>query len=295
MRKARNLREALRALSDSDLLLLLERSDPDLEHKICFEMGRRHMRIALEPLRKRLSSLNPRVRETAAEALGMLGDHSAGADLLALFSDWGQPVPVRDTCAYALARLAYRPALPRLLSALADVNPTVRICSLAALAEIGDAEISERVQDARSTEQNPKVLKAFDSALAEIAPRRQSRQKTRRAAMLQPRFSASQMIPEQIVHRFFSYSGRYSERIPIIGGETSGAQKWPTETIEQIQPDLPLKPPLSAVPSAHSTLYFFGRHPEDRAASQPDPGFNGAEYFTELVRPAALHEVEAEG
>ncbi len=94
------------------------------------------MREAAELLRALLDSPEPDVRSAAAEALGKIGDRSAGDELARLLADAKQPVFVRDTCAYALARLAYAPALDVLISALRDPNETVRNCASAAVSVI---------------------------------------------------------------------------------------------------------------------------------------------------------------
>ena len=65
-----------------------------------------------------------------------IGDAEPGPELLKLFRDPKQPDNVRDTCAYSLALLRYRPAVADLLSALSDPSPSVRLCVVAALAAI---------------------------------------------------------------------------------------------------------------------------------------------------------------
>ena len=87
-------------------------------------------------LRALLDSPEPDVRSAAAEALGKIGDRSAGDVLARLLSDEKQPVFVRDTCAYALARLAYAPALDILINALRDRHQTARNCASAAVSVI---------------------------------------------------------------------------------------------------------------------------------------------------------------
>lgn len=160
-----NLRDALQSEADAELLLLLEKSDAEMQARICFEFGRRQSNGAVEPLRKRLKSEDALLREAAAEALGKIGDPSVGEDLLRLFSDENQPVPVRDTCAYALGRLAYKPAVQKLLAALADPSSTVRSCAVAALSTIGDAEIRGPVEIALETEREPTVRRAMQGLL----------------------------------------------------------------------------------------------------------------------------------
>ncbi len=170
-KKPSNLRDLLQSEPDAELLLLLEKPNEEMQAKVCFELGRRRTKAAVESLRQRLTSKNPLVREAAAEALGQIGDSSAGDDLLRLFSDGTQQVSVRDTCAYALGRLAYKPALPRLLASLADPSSTVRICAVAALSAVGDADIRDPVEIALETERDAKVRDAMQGLL-ELLPRK---------------------------------------------------------------------------------------------------------------------------
>src|ERR1700730_5544436 len=93
IRKRRN--ESLLA----DLRLV---DDPVTQRKAAFELGRRGLKQAVEALRALLTSPQTDVRSAAAEALGKIGDTSAGDDLARLLSDEQQPTFVRDTCAYAL-------------------------------------------------------------------------------------------------------------------------------------------------------------------------------------------------
>jgi HEAT repeat protein len=164
----RNLRDVLRAEDESRLLYSLEIAAADLQAKIAAELGRRRSKAAVEPLRHRLKSEETGLREAAAEALGRIGDLSAGEDLLQLFSDRRQPASIRDTSAYALGRLRYRPAIPELLSALADPSASVRICAVAALAAIGDVTARERIQLAWAAEQEPKVRNSMRLALRSL-------------------------------------------------------------------------------------------------------------------------------
>src|SRR5712692_8648429 len=133
--RKKTLRDQLRRRSKELLLADLAAGDSERQRKAAFEAGRRGMREAAELLRALLDSPEPDVRSAAAEALGKIGDRSAG-DKLARLADEQQPVFVRDTCAYAVARLAYAPALDILISALWDPHQTVRNCASAAVSVI---------------------------------------------------------------------------------------------------------------------------------------------------------------
>jgi HEAT repeat protein len=164
-KKPSSLRDLLQSETDAELLLVLEKPNQEMQARVCFELGRRQSKTAVESIRRRLTSKGALVREAAAEALGQIGDSSAGDDLLRLFSDEAQPVPVRDTCAYALGRLAYKPALPKLLASLSDPSPTVRSCVVAALSAMGDAKIRGPVEIALQAEGDVTVRRAMQSLL----------------------------------------------------------------------------------------------------------------------------------
>jgi HEAT repeat protein len=142
-----NVREALRAAEESDLLAELQRAANDRKRKIAGELGRRGSRQAVEPLRSLLSSEDADLRASAAQALGKIGDASVGGELTLLLSDEQQPVFVRDTCAYALARLAYAPALDVLRAAAQDAHESIRNCASSAIAAI----LRSRGEDAVTT------------------------------------------------------------------------------------------------------------------------------------------------
>jgi HEAT repeat protein len=138
------LRDELRD-TRTELLLwhLMKDRDPVMQRRIAFELGRRKAREATGHLQGLLEkSPDVRTRAAAAEALGEIGDEAAGEDLVNVFSDDTQPAELRDTCAYALARLGYEPALGRLFRGLLDPAPSVRRCALSAIASIGgEAEL----------------------------------------------------------------------------------------------------------------------------------------------------------
>ncbi len=165
--RKKTLRDQLRLRSKKLLLADLAAGDPERQRKAAFEAGRRAMREAAELLRALLDSPEPDVRSAAAEALGKIGDRSAGDELARLLADAKQPVFVRDTCAYALARLAYAPALDVLISALRDPNETVRNCASAAVSVIvnspGFRPTSGPFQSSQILSENWKIVKTEKS------------------------------------------------------------------------------------------------------------------------------------
>lgn len=171
-RRPKTMRDVLQRSDTADLLWRLETTEPAMQARICFELGRRAAKEAVEPLRKHLSSRDQKVREASAEALGQIGDRSAGEDLLKLFSDTRQPETVRDTCAFALARLAYEPATQELVKALADPSPTVRICVVSALAAIRNPDTRLHVELALLIEQDSRVKAAIEAMLKLVPAQR---------------------------------------------------------------------------------------------------------------------------
>ena len=168
MRRPKTVRDLLQNEEEGRLLYLLDTTEPLLQAKISLELGRRGIKASIEPLRRRLSSPDSQLREAAAEALGKIGDPASGADILRLFKDTQQPTSVRDTCAYALARLGYRPAVPALISALADSSESVRVCAVAALAATGDRNVVEPIKLALQTETHTTVRAAMKNLLASV-------------------------------------------------------------------------------------------------------------------------------
>lgn len=167
----RSFRERLRELSEAELLALLEAGDEATQARACLQLGSRRAKKAVGALVRRLSSANSGLREAAAEALGRIGELTAGEPILALLLDVAQPETVRDTCAYALARLAYKPALYALLAKLFDPSETVRICAVAALASIAAPEARSYAELAQATETDARVREAI-AGLLEILTKR---------------------------------------------------------------------------------------------------------------------------
>ncbi len=169
-RAVKTLREILRRQSDAELLWNLDEKPADVQAKICLELGRRRAKEAVGNLRSRLGSAHEGLREAAAEALGEIGDASAAEDLLKLLLDREQPEGVRDTCAFALAKLKYSPAIAELASALSDPSPSVRLCVTAALAAIRNPVVRERVEQTLAIESDPAVRVAM-AHLLDLLPR----------------------------------------------------------------------------------------------------------------------------
>lgn len=143
-------RDFVRARPDDELYTWL--ADPLLQRKAAHELGRRRNRPALAKLIDLLDSPEPLVREAAADALGNIGDRRAGEKLTAVLVREGEPREVRDTCAFALARIGFQPAFDVLVAALADPDVTVRVCVAAALAAIDTPAALDVLANAASWE-----------------------------------------------------------------------------------------------------------------------------------------------
>ncbi|MGO8994918.1 MAG: HEAT repeat domain-containing protein [Polyangiaceae bacterium] len=154
-------RGGLRARRTDRLVADIESAPAEMAARIVHEIARRGDVGAIPRIRGLLTSDDARVREAAADALGKLGALEAGEAVLALFRDARQPSSVRDTCAYALARLRYGAAVPHLVAALDDPEPSVRICAVAAIASIGDPVGYHRVEIASALEQDARVRGAM--------------------------------------------------------------------------------------------------------------------------------------
>lgn len=180
-KSAKTVRDILREQSDDELLWNLDQRSPDVQAKICLELGRRKVK-AVGAVRSRLSSQESALREAAAEALGEIGDLSAAPKLLNLLLDRNQPEGVRDTCAFALAKLKYGAGVAEVASALNDPSPSVRLCVIAALLAIGKAEVCEQVEFALAIETDETVKVAMRKLLDSLCMKRRSGAITRRPA-----------------------------------------------------------------------------------------------------------------
>src|SRR5438552_1826558 len=105
--KQPNRRDLFRRVADSELVFLLGTAEFETQRVVSHELGRRRSKDAVPLLIHRLATPDLKLREAAADALGLIGEQMGGPALLALFADTAQPEHVRDTCAYALARLAF--------------------------------------------------------------------------------------------------------------------------------------------------------------------------------------------
>lgn len=79
-------------------------------------------------------------------------------ELLRLLLDReGQPTSVRDTCAYAIARIGSCSDVEKLATCLDDPETTVRNCVAAALASVGGPVARRALEDALSNETDARL------------------------------------------------------------------------------------------------------------------------------------------
>lgn len=168
VRRYRSFRDVLKSLSDDELLLHLRDRDAGLQRKAAIELGRRKCARAVDDLVRILKSGENRSRAAAADALGLIGDERAGAALVETLRAADQPPAVRDSCAYALCRLSYPPAVDALLDALSDPAPSVRVCAASALAAIGESRAFHAVLLACHAETDHRVKEALKATLQQL-------------------------------------------------------------------------------------------------------------------------------
>ncbi len=117
---------------------------------------------------EQLRSEDPDVRANAAEALGAIGDASAGPALLELLEDRGEPTFVRDTAAMSLGLVGYHPAWKALCKHLGDPERTVRYCSAKALSFLKEPLSREYLKEALGRENEEMVVIQIQEALLEL-------------------------------------------------------------------------------------------------------------------------------
>ena len=164
-------RQAMRTLQHREFLpcILEAMSNHDttseMKRLITEIIYRARWQEALPSLIQQLRTRDSKLRSITAEALGAIGDASAGPALLEILSDKDQPTSVRDTAALSLGMVRYRPAMPHLVATLADPADSVRRTAAQALQLLADPSAIEALQHARDIEANQRVRAAIDAAL----------------------------------------------------------------------------------------------------------------------------------
>ncbi|MGD2091546.1 MAG: M56 family metallopeptidase [Candidatus Aminicenantes bacterium] len=113
-----------------------------------------------------LKSPSAKVRESAANALGKLGDRRVVPALIETLRD--ENAVVREHAASALRDLGERRAVPALIEALADEDAVVREHVATALGTLGDKRAVQPLMDTLQKEQNQVVQEHIISALKKL-------------------------------------------------------------------------------------------------------------------------------
>ncbi|MEO6458048.1 MAG: HEAT repeat domain-containing protein [Chloroflexia bacterium] len=154
-----------RAKTAEIIAVLAETDHPDVRAVLCYGLGRRCAIEAVPVLIDCLHDPDGRVCTEAAEALGNIGDPRAGPVLFEQFC--GPTKCSENLLAYALGAVGYRPAIPKLIEALAD--PDLRGSATISLGSLGVVEAKAALQDALNNETDSEsVRKLIKRALSAI-------------------------------------------------------------------------------------------------------------------------------
>jgi HEAT repeat protein len=137
-----------RAKSSQLIKVLAGTQSTLLRWALCHRLSRRCAPEAVPVLIQCLDDSDPDVCTEAAEALGNIGDGSAGPALYKRFSDPG--ACSRNLLAYALGNVGYQHAIPDLVKALSD--PDLRGSAAISLASLGAVETQGMLQIALEQE-----------------------------------------------------------------------------------------------------------------------------------------------
>jgi HEAT repeat protein len=150
LRKQASIREMCRALAQT--------TDAHSRQVLCDVLGFRHAKSAVSLLIECLSDPTEKVRASAADALGKIGDSRAGEALMHQF-EVENALPVRRMLACVLGAVNYKPAIPHLIQCLQDSDASLRGCAAWALGILRASEAVDGLRKAltRETEAYPKV------------------------------------------------------------------------------------------------------------------------------------------
>ena len=165
------LRDSLILASDDEIVRRLADSGDSELFALAYEAGRRRLADAVANLIMLLSSSDLDIQLGALEALGEIGDYRAGPEILAVLTGPSKRDPsIRDTAAWSLGLLRYRPALATLELMLQAPEPTVRSCAAAALVAIGDQTAFPALQLRLLQEPDQAVRKDLIAAVQALRP-----------------------------------------------------------------------------------------------------------------------------
>jgi HEAT repeat protein len=130
--------------SITELVIALQNSTGLVRQILCDILGERQEQLAIPVLINCLNDTSPGVRSSTADALGKIGDSSAGEALLKRFDGTEKDTGVRQMLGIALGAVGYKPAIPFLIQALKDTDTTLRGCAAWSLGVLKakEAEVS---------------------------------------------------------------------------------------------------------------------------------------------------------
>jgi HEAT repeat protein len=148
LREAASILELRRALAQT--------TDAHSRQVLCDVLGFRHARSAVSELIECLSDPSEKVRASAADALGKIGDVRAGEVLMQAF-EAEAALPVRRTLACALGAVGHKPSISMLIECLKDSDSSLRGCAAWALGILRVTETADVLREAlqRETESYP--------------------------------------------------------------------------------------------------------------------------------------------
>lgn len=175
-KSSKTIADVLHQRSVAELLWALATvEDPEWLRRICAELGRRRAVDAAEEIVRVLQRARRagqwRLLEACIDALGRIGESWTGGSVVDVLRDSTLPVGVRDSAAFALAQMEYRPAIDALIASVSDSNRTVRLCAAAALARVGDGKARSRLELLIPAESDAEVRAALSRAVTAVTER----------------------------------------------------------------------------------------------------------------------------
>jgi HEAT repeat protein len=167
----RKMRRAVRALKRRTRFPCLEAALRDAQVATSVKRGITELLYelrwpeAVTVLVEQVQSSDPHVRANAAEAIGAIGDVSAGPALLPLLDDLSEPTYVRDTAAFSLGLVGYHPAWRTCVKYLSDPERTVRYCCAKALSFFNEPESRRHLEEALESETEEMVRMQLQETL----------------------------------------------------------------------------------------------------------------------------------
>jgi HEAT repeat protein len=145
-----------REAPDQELVAALQRvSDLNTRQLLHYVIGERKIQTAVPLLIEHLSDSNAKIRYSAADALGAIGDPRSGNVMFNRFAKHETDQGVRTMLAAALGAVEYEPAVPALMEALTYDGPEgLRGTAAWALGKLQAREALSALEEALQREQD---------------------------------------------------------------------------------------------------------------------------------------------